>query len=175
MLEFANSLLTTLALIFAPFALLALEGAKNFRKALSLDKARVTRTPLLAATMLAQLFFVMAAVSVALYALGWLDSWKVTEIIKAQDAVTLLLAVTLAPFAEELFFRGYLQKKTGVVLASVVFAALHFGYGSVSEISGALLASLVLGYGLRKHGDLWACIAAHAGYNAVTLALAFAV
>ena len=171
-------LLTALILLLAPFLLLKLEGvtsAKRVRRSLSLDNFYPRRTIVLAGSMLAQLLFAMLAVGLLLALLGVTDSWKVAQLVRSQGLPVLLLAVTLVPIAEELFFRGYLQKKTGVILASIVFAALHYGYGSIAEIAGAFVASLILGYGLRKANDLHACILAHACYNALSIWVSFAL
>ncbi len=103
---------------------------------------------------------------------GFLDSRKVFDFILAQNALTLFIAASVGPIGEELFFRGYLQKRIGVIFSSVLFAALHFGYGSIVEVLAAFLVSVLLGLELRRNNDLHACMLAHAGYNIFTIILA---
>jgi len=177
--EFFGALATTLVVFLAPFLLLRLEGVKTAKRArleLSLPSEwKPRRTITLAASMFTQILLALFALGFALYFLGALDSWRIVQLIREQSLSVLLLAVFFAPIAEELFFRGYLQKKTGVVLSSLLFAGLHYGYGSVSEIAGAFLASIILGYGMLKFNDLRACVLAHACYNALSIWVAFAL
>ena len=77
--------------------------------------------------------------------------------------------LTLGPVAEELFFRGFLQKRIGVFLTSIVFALLHTGYGSIAEVLGAFIASMVLGWWVKKHDDVAPTIIAHAFYNMLSI------
>lgn len=80
--------------------------------------------------------------------------------------------ITLAPLAEELFFRGFMFAglvgrlgTAGAALASaLLFSAVHLD-GSVllPFTAGAVL----LAYAYRWSGSLWFPILAHAGYNGV--------
>jgi membrane protease YdiL (CAAX protease family) len=169
------ALATTLIVLTAPFVLLKLEGvagASRVKKALSINEFSA-RSVVLAASMLTQLLFALIIIGFALNAFGLLDSEKVVGVIREGHWAVLLIAITLGPIAEELLFRGYLQRRIGIILSSLLFAGLHYGYGSVSEITGAFAASIILGYGMRKHGDLVACTLTHAAYNAFSIWLAF--
>lgn len=173
-MSWETALAVSLAVLAAPFALLKLEGVtpKKAKKELSI-KPLSARSIVLAASMLTQLLFALMLVGFALNAFSLLDSEKVVGVIRESHWFVLFIAITLGPIAEELLFRGYLQKRVGVIFSSLLFAGLHYGYGSVSEIFGALAASMVLGYGMRRHGDLNACIITHAAYNAFSIWLAF--
>lgn len=82
--------------------------------------------------------------------------------------------VIVAPFVEELFFRGYLQARAGlvlspaagVVLVALLFALAHVGgrdlLHPVATLSSGLLWALVR----RWTGSLWPCLALHATFNA---------
>ncbi|MDR4508775.1 MAG: CPBP family intramembrane metalloprotease [Candidatus Brocadiaceae bacterium] len=51
----------------------------------------------------------------------------------------------LAGFAEELFFRGILQVKLGIIWASIIFGLLHFvtpAYGIVAIVMGLYIGIL---------------------------------
>jgi CAAX protease family protein len=72
---------------------------------------------------------------------------------------------------EEAFFRGALQPRVGLLLASALFAAVHFvprrdllAWSAFSAVAG-----LVLGTLFDVTGNLVAPVVAHAGLNAVNL------
>jgi membrane protease YdiL (CAAX protease family) len=80
------------------------------------------------------------------------------------------------PFAEEVFFRGFLLAglvaslgtMRGVVAASIIFAVAHFSLGSMIPIfvTGMLLSWLYL-----RTRSLWPPLVAHAAQNLIALAL----
>jgi membrane protease YdiL (CAAX protease family) len=117
------------------------------------------------------LFSLLLGEAFILYNFHILDTGNVAKIIEKQSNFDLLIAVTLGPIAEELFFRGFLQKKTGVFITSIVFALLHSGYGSIAEILGAFIASMVFGWWVKKHDDVVPTIIAHAFYNMLSILL----
>ena len=94
-------------------------------------------------------------------------------------AGTAVLAVLVGPLLEELVFRGFLQPLAvrelggplGVLITSVVFAALH-GRAAFLPI---LALSALLGYLMLRTQRLAAPFAAHALNNGLTLAVLFAV
>ena len=86
----------------------------------------------------------------------------------AQLPSALLLAVG-SGLGEELFFRGFLQPRLGILLTSVVFALAHLNYGSVSEVVVVFVLSLALGLAYRVTGNLWTPVAAHFTFNLVQL------
>lgn len=85
-------------------------------------------------------------------------------------------------FAEEFFFRGYLQRKLGgglgsVVLASVMFAMAHFFaiclFGGAACVQNLLtfFPSLVMGYLYLRTGTLWPSVFFHFAANIVYLSV----
>lgn len=87
---------------------------------------------------------------------------------------TALLLVLVAPFAEEMFFRGFmftgLRRSVGVPLAALtsglVWSVIHGQAGLVLPITGiGVLFALVL----AATGSLWNAIAAHAIFNLVSM------
>lgn len=86
-------------------------------------------------------------------------------------------------FAEEFFFRGYLQRKLGgglrsVVAASVMFAMAHFFAICLFGKGGACVQnlltffpSLVMGYLYLRTGTLWASVFFHFAANMVYLSV----
>jgi len=166
-----NALLIVFVTLALPFALLRIEG-KKWRRELYLDKKPDwTLTGLRSLKLLGAIFIATLVGGAVLEELGLLDTHKVIEIIRGSGVPLLLLTVTLVPIAEELFFRAYLQKRVGVLFASLLFAAMH--YGSSAEIVAAFTASVLIGLEMRKNRDVAACIVAHAAYNLSSIILVF--
>ncbi len=84
--------------------------------------------------------------------------------------VGLRLAVSLAAgVAEELFFRGFLQPRVGVLASTVLFVAAHAGYGQPFMLLGISLLSLFYAWLTRWRRSVWAAIAAHFLFDAIQL------
>lgn len=85
----------------------------------------------------------------------------------------ILLIALMSGLAEEILFRGWLQTKLGIVVASVLFGLIHIwgregiGYGLYAVGMG-----FVLGYLFQVTGNLWTPVCAHAVNNFLGL-LAF--
>ena len=81
-------------------------------------------------------------------------------------------------FAEEVFFRGYLQNlltarwgsTIGIVIAAMVFGIAHAG-GGFLYIGLASFAGLVYGLGYHLSGRLWVPVAIHTALNTAHLIL----
>lgn len=82
----------------------------------------------------------------------------------------------LTCFAEEAFFRGYVQRALedrlgavwGIGFASLIFGLAHFAGGPVL-IGFAALTGLVYGLGYWASGRLWMAIALHFAFNMIHL------
>jgi len=130
------------------------------------------------------------AVSFALESLGILDSALVEKKLLTLPAIALVLAFTLSPVAEEALFRGYFFKKisessadrgkkpgfaalaAGAAFSSLIFAMLHYSYGSVAEIAVAFFVGLALCAVTYKSGSLLPAILAHSTFNFLSILLA---
>jgi len=118
---------------------------------------------------LSAIFLVLFCLGVAALLFGFNDQQKVSEKIGSLPLALLLFAVIGAPVTEELFFRGFLTGRAGVVLSSVVFGLMHFAYGSVVEVLGAFAIGLVLAMSFRLTKSITPCIVAHMAYNAMSI------
>ena len=167
-----KAVLTSFAILATPFILLFLEGKRNVKHQLFLTKFEWRKHIPTGMRLFLFSFCALFLEAIVLNGLGLLDSEKVVAIILQQPTALLIVAVTIGPIGEELLFRGYLVPRIGVVFSSVLFALLHFGYGSVSEIAAALTVSVILGLHVRKHKDVYSCIIAHAAYNAFSIIIA---
>jgi membrane protease YdiL (CAAX protease family) len=75
-----------------------------------------------------------------------------------------------AGISEELLFRGAVQPRLGLVLATFMFALAHLQYGLTIATLEVFLIGLVLGL-MRKWSSTTICVLIHAGYNTVGMFL----
>jgi membrane protease YdiL (CAAX protease family) len=87
-------------------------------------------------------------------ALAW---WK--------KALIVLSAMTI----EEAFFRGWLQKRIGVIASTTLFALAHSGLGQPFLLIGVALISLIIGFTFYRTRNLIPGIIAHGIFDAVQL------
>ena len=73
-----------------------------------------------------------------------------------------------AAIGEEVFFRGALQARFGIIVTSLIFAALHTQYGFSITTLGILGIGVLLGYERKKYG-LSASIVTHAVFNILSV------
>lgn len=163
--------LLMLAIVVASF-----KDRKNLLKKLGYEKVELKKAlpqsvfylgALLAASMIVGIAFSYTAYS------DQLDD--VSQTLKATDFQELLAIVLIGSFVEEIFFRGYLQKKTNLLTASFIFAYFHVIYNSFPEVVGAFVLGIILGKAYEKTGNLFVPTLAHLSYNLVVLMLTFAV
>lgn len=84
--------------------------------------------------------------------------------------VGLRLAVSLAAgVVEELFFRGFLQPRIGIVASTVLFAGAHLAYGDAFMLFGITLLSLFYAGLAVWRRSVWAPMAAHFLFDAIQL------
>lgn len=91
-------------------------------------------------------------------------------------AAVIVMAVIVAPVAEEILFRGYFYgvirryggRLAAILTSSLLFAAIHVHLPSMLGL-GILAVILCLLY--ERTGSLWATITMHATFNATTIAV----
>ena len=71
-------------------------------------------------------------------------------------AVPILAAIT-----EEVYFRGYLQPRIGIIGSSLLFGLVHSGYGTLLQLVAPFFLGLLFGYLFQRTRSLWAPIAGH--------------
>ena len=176
---FENLLYWVIMFVLLAFPFFYLRAVKNFswQKTIAdlLPKPQNWKKELLGtAKLLALLLLVYVVVFAILTIVGLNDLDKVqsalTEQIKSGWPV-LVLTFIVVLFIEELFFRAFLVKRIGVIPSTIVFAAAHFGYGSIAEIIGVLALGLVLSYWYKKNNSLTQNYLAHLFYDLIALAL----
>lgn len=91
---------------------------------------------------------------------GWIASlpvWK--KIVLVFSAMTV----------EEAFFRGWLQKRIGLIASTIFFALAHAGYGQPFLLIGVALISLVIGFTFYRTKNIIPGVIAHGVFDAVQL------
>lgn len=83
--------------------------------------------------------------------------------------VAIILALATG-VGEEIFFRGALQPRMGMVLTSILFVFLHAQYGFTWILLGLFLVSMVFGWLAKNHGTM-AAVIAHVIYNLLAVLL----
>jgi len=92
--------------------------------------------------------------------------------------VALLVAGAVAPVAEEVFFRGFLQaglenrfgKLVAISLTSLIFALVHVFPGALPPI---FVLGVIFGILRAETGSVWPCILLHGAFNALGVIAAY--
>jgi membrane protease YdiL (CAAX protease family) len=89
----------------------------------------------------------------------------------------LLLGGVIAPFAEELFFRGVLYPwlrgwgvNFGIIVSSVIFGAVH---GELSVGASAAVLGLIMAWLVERSQSLWPAVVVHILNNSVKIILLY--
>ena len=80
----------------------------------------------------------------------------------------IILGVLVAPVTEEIFFRGALVPRTGIILSAILFALSHVMYGSIYEVIAALIFGVLLGWVYKRWG-IGNSIALHLLINTISI------
>jgi membrane protease YdiL (CAAX protease family) len=94
---------------------------------------------------------------------------SVVPMIAGLPVILRLLVSLSAGFFEELFFRGFLQPRIGILLSTVLFALGHLSYGQPFLLVGVTVLSLILGLIVKWRQNIWPAVVAHAVFDAVQL------
>ena len=92
--------------------------------------------------------------------IGWMAAlplWK--------KATIVLSAMTI----EEAFFRGWLQKRIGLIASTTLFALAHSGLGQPLLLIGVAIISLIIGFTFYRTKNLIPGVIAHGIFDAVQL------
>jgi membrane protease YdiL (CAAX protease family) len=82
-----------------------------------------------------------------------------------KKGVIVLSAMTI----EEAFFRGWLQKRIGLIASTALFALAHSGLGQPLLLIGVAVISLIIGFTFYRTKNLLPGIIAHGIFDAVQL------
>lgn len=94
---------------------------------------------------------------------------------------TALVIICLVPIAEEILFRGFLQRwlvknlgrLMGIILTAALFAVFHFSltqkWENIELILSLFILACLLGFIYERQGVLWAPIGLHVTFNAISV------
>ena len=80
-----------------------------------------------------------------------------------------VLVVLSAMTVEEAFFRGWLQKRVGLIASTLLFALAHAGLGQPFLLIGVAIISLIIGFTFYRTKNLIPGVIAHGVFDAVQL------
>lgn len=103
------------------------------------------------------------------------DLEKVPRALKGIGFGEIIATLTIASFVEEIFFRGFLQRRIGLVAAAFIFAYFHIIYGSLTEIIGTFALGAILGLQYSRSKNLFSPILSHLIYDLFIVTVVFAV
>lgn len=95
------------------------------------------------------------------------------EIIKSMTLPLLVFVPLLSSISEELFFRGFMQSKIGLVPTSILFGLAHISYQNLLQIIIPIVLGFFLGILLIKTKNLLAPISAHFTFNFIQLSMGY--
>ena len=87
----------------------------------------------------------------------------------AQSVWNKVMIVVSAMTIEEAFFRGWLQKRIGLIASTVLFALAHSGFGQPLLLVGVAIISLIIGFTFYRTRNLIPGIVAHGVFDALQL------
>ena len=87
----------------------------------------------------------------------------------AQPVVLRLALAFSAGTVEELFFRGLLQPRAGIVFSTALFALAHLSYGQPFLLVGVTALSVLYALLVRWRQSLWAAMTAHFLFDAIQM------
>jgi membrane protease YdiL (CAAX protease family) len=82
-----------------------------------------------------------------------------------KKATIVLSAMTV----EEAFFRGWLQKRVGLLASTTLFAIAHSGFGQPLLLVGVFVISLIIGFTFYRTKNLIPGVVAHGVFDAIQL------
>lgn len=100
-----------------------------------------------------------------------------------QDSKTLVLFVVItAGFTEEIIFRGYIQPRLeallknpyiSIFITSAMFGLLHFGYGTIGNMTGPFFIGLIFSIYYWKYRNIKVLIICHTLIDLIALSTIF--
>ena len=119
-----------------------------------------------------------AALAAIFYSLGLGDVFQLEQPpagqilwMASQPVAARLLISLMAGVSEELFFRGFLQPRIGMVFSTFLFAISHASYGQPMLLVSVTILSLIYAELYRRRGNVWAAMTAHTLFDAIQLLL----
>jgi len=167
-----SSIFLSLIFPFAAFAYLIRKGnsPKSMIAGLGLKKKGLTKRNIFLGMMLFLAIFLTEVLLNVFQELTHISlPTNVQTLFAGLPLYFLVFAAFVAPFNEEIFFRGLLVSRLGIVLSALFFSLLHYlNYqASISEFIAAFIFGLLAGYVFKRTKSLYPSITAHILVNSL--------
>lgn len=86
---------------------------------------------------------ILLIVGLITFSLDRNDTKNVVKKINSLPVTVLVTGIFVSPIVEELFFRGVLYPRVGMVLSSILFSIAHASYGSVGELIKTFVIGMI--------------------------------
>lgn len=146
-------------------------GARGSLAAIGLHREGLLRALVIgtAAAVGAVLLIALFSAAVQLYEVDVPENDLALEIARSVTVLGAFGIATAASLSEEVFFRGFLQPRLGLLGQAVLFALAHLSYVNVLQVVVTFALGLLFGILYQRTRSLWAPIAAHFTFNLLML------
>jgi membrane protease YdiL (CAAX protease family) len=169
------SLVINFVLFTVPVALWAI-GAEGLRGRavlgwMGLRREGLRRSAWEGAKALGIAYLFLAALTLALQAADHADlqNQRAEAIAGALDIPSAIVVAMLTGVGEEVFFRGLLLRKVGLVPQALLFGLAHLNYLQPVELVAVTLLGYLFGRVVQRTGNLGGAIMGHAVFNGLAL------
>lgn len=115
---------------------------------------------------------ITVGVTMVFEALGWMTDNPVVEQLGPQLTWALVFFIPfVAAVSEEIFFRGFLQPRIGMVGANVLFGFVHLSYQTPLQVLVPMLLGFLFSWTMLRRRSLLPAIVGHFVFNFVALTL----
>lgn len=165
-----NQLILIIPFILVPITYMVLVNQDDYKKVLGLKKEGLVKNFFIGVGVGFLILFAVGIVNLILIQLFGLsqENMALSQIARLGPFFALFISLT-AGISEEVFFRGFLQDKLGIIIASFLFAITHAAYGIVIQITGPFVFGLIVGFAYKKTETIITPIIAHITLNLVVL------
>ncbi len=126
------------------------------------------------ATAISVIDFVLEQNGLGQYKLNDLE--KVGDVISQElesGVINYLMLLVVVLFAEEFFFRAFLQPRLGIFVSTIIFTIAHIGYDSIAQLIGVFFLGLVLAYWFKRNKSIIQNYFGHLLYDLVAIMIYF--
>lgn len=152
------------------------QNVHQLLKRLGFDHIELSKDVTYAIAFTGALLVASIAIQFAFYSIGMAeDVQRVADQIAQFDLNEIIVLVTVASIVEEIFFRGFIQRHTNILVAAFLFSYFHIIYGSLAELIGTFVLGVLLGIEYAKRSNVFAPILSHLFYNLMTVTVVYGI
>lgn|GEM_PF-855896 len=165
-----QQLLMLFPFVFLPIIWVKLVNNGNFKQALGLTSEKIAWNLVLGFLVaLATLLIIPVVNLIFVEFFGFSDENILLESMLELGPLMAIFISVSAGVTEEIFFRGFIQTRSSILIAATLFAITHAGYGIMIQIIGPFIFGLIVGILYEKTDSLVGPITAHSVYNIILI------